>query len=339
VTAPTNGAVTLSAEAAAGEPVTLQVSLNNKKWTELDSDVVRTANGAVCFRAVDAAGNASKVVTYKVSNIDTVAPTTPTAKASTTKPTNADVTVTAKFSSDSTVRQYSMDGATWSTYGGGVSLSENGTIYFRGADAAGNISAIARYTISNIDKTAPDTPVVSANITAPTTKSVTVKATFGNGTAKRQYSLNGGAWKSYGGGVTLKANGTVAFRGIDAAGNVSEIATYEVTNIGSSSNHVGDNDLQKLLTSVVPVRSLAADLAFADGNDALYDGMALDYSDGAAASASSAFGLESVSLAFDNGDNGASAWRQSDLLRSSAAFYESADSETRYAKKHGMLAG
>ena len=38
-------------------------------------------------------------------------------------------------------------------------------------------------------------------------------------------------------------NGTVAFRGIDAAGNVSEIATYEVTNIGASSNNVGDNDL------------------------------------------------------------------------------------------------
>ncbi len=37
--------------------------------------------------------------------------------------------------------------------------------------------------------------------------------------------------------------------------------------------------------------------------------------------------------------NGAAAWQRNDLLRSAAAFYESADPSARTAKSRGMLAG
>ena len=47
-----------------------------------------------------------------------------------------------------------------------------------------------------------------------------------------EYSLDGGlTWKQYAEPVVFTANGTVSFRGTDEAGNVSEVASYEVTNI------------------------------------------------------------------------------------------------------------
>ncbi|MBR4517543.1 MAG: AIDA repeat-containing protein, partial [Victivallales bacterium] len=105
---------------------------------------------------------------FTIAPPDTTPPVAPTASADITVPTNGNVTVTATFSDDSTLKEYSLDGRTWSAYTQPVVFSENGTVSFRGTDDAGNVSDITSYEVTNIDKVAPDAPTTSADITAPT---------------------------------------------------------------------------------------------------------------------------------------------------------------------------
>ena len=100
--------------------------------------------------------------------VDVVPPAKPAAKASITAVTNKNVTVTATFSSDSKVKQYSLDNKTWKNYTTGITMTANGTVYFRAADAAGNYSQVTSYKVSNIDKTAPAKPTAKASITTNT---------------------------------------------------------------------------------------------------------------------------------------------------------------------------
>ena len=102
-------------------------------------------------------------------------------------------------------------------------MSANGTVFFRGIDAAGNISEVTSYAVTNIDKVAPAKPTAVANITAATNQNVTVTATFSEDSATKQYSLDNTNWSAYTAGIVLSANGTVYFRGIDAAGNISQV--------------------------------------------------------------------------------------------------------------------
>ena len=229
-TEPTNQDVTVTA-AFSADSAQKQYSTDGENWQEYTTGIVMSDNGTVFFRGIDAAGNISEVTEYGVTNIDKAAPDKPVATANTTEPTNQDVTVTATFSEDSAQKQYSTDGESWQEYTTEVVFTANGTVYFRGIDAAGNISEVTEYAVTNIDKVAPDKPVATANTTEPTNQDVTVTATFSEDSAQKQYSLDNNTWQDYTTGVVMSANGTVYFRGIDAAGNASEVASYEVSNI------------------------------------------------------------------------------------------------------------
>ena len=230
ITAATNQNVTVTAVFSSDSAVR-EYSLNGTQWQNYTSGVVMSENGTVYFRGKDAAGNISNVTRYTVSNIDRISPNKPTVSANTTAATNQNVTVSAVFTSDSAVREYSLDGTHWQNYTSGVVMSENGTVYFRGTDTAGNISDIASYTVNNIDKVAPNKPTASANITSVTNQDVTVSATFSNDSVQKQYSLDNTTWNTYATGVVMSENGTVYFRGIDEAGNISEVTAYSVANI------------------------------------------------------------------------------------------------------------
>ena len=229
-TAATNKNVTLTATFSS-DSSKKQYSTDNKTWKTYSSAVSVGANGTYYFRGIDAAGNISTVTSYKVSNIDKVAPTKPTVKASTTAVTNKNVTLTATFSTDSSKKQYSTDNTTWKTYSSAVAVAANGTYYFRGIDAAGNISTVTSYKVTNIDKTAPSKPTVAASTTAATNKNITLTATFSTDSSKKQYSTDNTTWKTYSKALTVKANATYYFRGIDAAGNISAVKSYTVKNI------------------------------------------------------------------------------------------------------------
>ena len=230
-TAPTNQNVVLTATFSADSKQRQYRHSTLENWKTYPLGVTMTKNGTVYFRGVNAKGIASQVTTYTVTNIDKVAPDKPTAAADITGATNQNVTVTATFSSDSAQKQYSLDNSTWQNYSTGVAFAANGTVYFRGIDAAGNISEIESYAVANIDKSAPAKPTAAADVTAPTNQNVTVTASFSADSVKKEYSLDNSAWQNYSVGVTFAANGTVYFRAADAVGNVSEVASYTVSNI------------------------------------------------------------------------------------------------------------
>ena len=214
-TAPTDQNVTVRA-IFSGDTVHAQYSFNRSVWRDYTTGVVMSTNGTVYFRGIDEAGNISEVTSYTVSNIDKVAPVKPTAAADTTEPTNQNVTVTATFSADTATMQYSLNGEKWRSYTTCVVMSANGTVYFRGIDEVGNVSDVAKYVVSNIDKVAPVITLTGDNTSA--VRRTALSASVDDGSALR-YRVNGGGWCEYTEPITVDANAVYEFTATDAVGN------------------------------------------------------------------------------------------------------------------------
>ena len=241
---PTNQDVTVIATFAPDAALN-QYSTNGLDWFDYTDDIVLSENGTVYFRSLDDEGRSSAITTCIVENIDKVAPNAPYAYADNTALTNQDVTVFARFSEDSVVREFHVAGEgsdTWFPYSetpsegapkGGVLLAGNDTVYFRGIDEAGNVSEVTSITVSNIDKVPPAKPTVSVSAAnLPAGQGINVAAAFSEDSAKQEYSLDGRTWQEYTGAITVTETGTtVYFRGTDAAGNVSEVTSCEVTSL------------------------------------------------------------------------------------------------------------
>jgi|GEM_PF-1843650 len=228
-TDPTNRNVTVTAVFSRNAS-SKQYSLDGVNWLDYTGPVTMEANGNVFFRAWNPLGY-SDTTEVVVTNIDKVAPDAPVASADITAPTNQNVIVSATFSDDSTVREFSLDGQNWQEYTQPLGIIQNWTVYFRSADAAGNVSEVTEFTVDNIDRTAPAAPVAAADVTAPTPGVVIIVVNFSEDSVLREYSFDGQNWQAYTDGVTMQENGSVFFRGTDAAGNVSEVTEYAVTNI------------------------------------------------------------------------------------------------------------
>ena len=158
---------------------------------------------------------------------DTTPPVAPTASADVITLTNGNVTVSAVFSDDSTLKEYSLDGQSWSTYTEPVALSENGTVSFRGIDEAGNVSDVTSYEVTNIDKVAPAAPTFSLAGDAATDE-VVVTARWDADDAECLYSLDGQTWQTCTAPLRFSDDAQVQFKTVDAAGNSSTIADCKV---------------------------------------------------------------------------------------------------------------
>ena len=150
-TDPTNKDVTVSVTYSEDSTVKQYKIGENGEWVDYTQSFAVENNATIYFRAEDAAGNES-TSSLVVANIDKTAPIQPLASVDVTAVTNKDVTITATFSEDSVIKHYKIGDGEWQNYVGAFSVSENGTIYFRAEDAAGNESS-NELVISNIDKT------------------------------------------------------------------------------------------------------------------------------------------------------------------------------------------
>jgi hypothetical protein len=171
----------------------------------------------------------------------TVTPKPPadaTLAADITAPTNTDVTVTISYPADAAVKEYKVGAnGIWTAYITPVIVSENGTVYARGANAAGKVSNVTNVVISNIDKIAPIS-VASLNPASPNgsngwyTSDVTVSlSVYDNlsGVAKTEYQVNNGDWITYTGFIPAFGEGIykINYRSTDQAGNVEQVQTIE----------------------------------------------------------------------------------------------------------------
>ncbi len=271
-TAPTNQNVILAATWSADSiESTREYSFDRQTWIPYTDPVEVESNCSVYFRSQDDLHNVGYDREYKVTNIDKVAPNAPTAKASTTKATNQNVTVTAKKAYGVTLLEYNTDGQTWNVYSDPVVFEQNGSVQFRATDAAGNVSNITTYDVTNIDKEAPDAPVVVSNPATPTTRAVRLTATWSDDAYKKQYSLDGGnTWNSFSSYLLLKKNALVQFRAIDKAGNVSDVTEKNVDNIFQLVNGTSGDDVMAPSTDLADFRNGRQDWLQGRSGDDVY---------------------------------------------------------------------
>jgi hypothetical protein len=115
------------------------------------------------IKGSDNAGN-SVVAKSNGFLIDNTAPTSPTISPNTTGWTNTNVTISIAYPSDASKKEYSLDGTTFNSYPGVITVTNNNTTVFaRCNDIAGNQSSQSTLTIANIDNTA--STYTSYNIT------------------------------------------------------------------------------------------------------------------------------------------------------------------------------
>jgi hypothetical protein len=142
----------------------------------------------------------------------------------------------AKFKQ--TVTVMGTDGVRLGTLADGETETFNGSDYTLNLDLDGGVLMLTVSEHVHVDSVAPTVSNIRADLTDPTWMSVTVSADFvdDESPASGLYRIGAnGAWTEYqDGGVTVRENTAVFFKAVDAAGNESEIARYDVSNITSS---------------------------------------------------------------------------------------------------------
>jgi hypothetical protein len=208
---------------------------------EFYADLPKRGEGlhTINITAYDKAGNSYGPVTAQF-RLDTIAPPAPTVTPSVNGWSKNDVTATITSGTDTNSgiakAEYSLSGATilgWTTVTGPIAISNEGTtiISARSYDNAGNISGVTTKNVQ-IDKSAPASPVISANTTL-TKNDVPVTIADGaeplSGVKRTEYSLSGATiqdWTTYTTPFSITKDGqtTVSARTIDNLDNVSAIS-------------------------------------------------------------------------------------------------------------------
>ena len=85
-------------------------------------------------------------------NKKNIRPQKPVVSADVTTITNSDVFLSAEFSDDSFMKEYSLDGKNWYIYKEPVRITKNCTVFFRARNEEGLISEIAPFLVENIDR-------------------------------------------------------------------------------------------------------------------------------------------------------------------------------------------
>jgi hypothetical protein len=119
-------------------------------WTDYLGTFIIGENTIIYARCFDSLGNASPEISLTVSNIDRVAPATPTLTADPNQPTDDPVIVTISYPGDAVISEYSVGSDPWAPYTLPVKLKQNDIVYARCYDAAGNVSETGSIVINFI---------------------------------------------------------------------------------------------------------------------------------------------------------------------------------------------
>ncbi len=204
----------------------------------------------------------AKQVDLEVTDIDDIPPVNPIMSTNITTLTNGDVLVTIIYPEDAILREYSIDGISWSIYTEAILVTTNNTtVYSRGTDSSGNQSLQSTITITNIDKLAPSVPTVNFNGYIPgtwTSSNITLNLTStddNSGVSKYQMSTNGTTWTDFPSSKIYSSDmsQSMSFRAIDNIGNISNAtvtynllretviptySSYSITNVTSTTYDV-----------------------------------------------------------------------------------------------------
>ena len=210
-----------------------ELMLGTKATRQTYTEALTVAsNGTYTVTAEDFFGNKTNQ-TITVSNIDKTLPGG-TITSSNTAFTNGNVTLTfAGTDAGGSGVDYVLDNASNKTIGAIDSyvVSSNGTYHFTIYDKAGNSKAVS-YTVSNIDKSAPNATIAS-NVTGWTNQNVilTVSPTDVGVSGYYRTLLPNGTYSTAANPTfTVSGNGNQTFVIYDNAGN-STTVTYNVGNI------------------------------------------------------------------------------------------------------------
>lgn len=207
----------------------------NGAWTEYTGSFDVLENTTVYSRAIDNAGNVSDLAELIISNIDKETPNAPSIHASTTEPTNEDVSITITIVEEVDSIEYRLGTSEeWMEYTTSLDIVENTIVYARAIDISGNISDVAELQITNIDKEAPEAPVVEATPSRLTNGDVSIAFTAEENATIEYRIGDSGEWTEYTGDVILTDNNVVYAKATDLAGNVSDESQFTVDYIDKS---------------------------------------------------------------------------------------------------------
>jgi|GEM_PF-384551 len=240
ITEPTNKSVSVDVYYPSDAAVK-EISIDGSDWVPFDSvavddKIIMDENGVVEARAKDAAGNVSDIGSLTVDNIDKEAPDAPTIVPDNTDPTNDTVTVEVYYPDDAAVKEIKVGDGDWEPYVDPVVVDENTTVEARAEDEAGNESKADPKEITNIDKEAPQKPVISQDPdnSIATNKDVEITIEYPQDADEKLYKVGDdgdGAWIKYEDKFKLVENDRVYAKCKDEAGNESEVASINITNI------------------------------------------------------------------------------------------------------------
>ena len=216
-------------------------SLDNETWIPYTAPIEVAENGTVYFKAEDSLGNTSSKE-YKVQNFG--APVIEVTPDNVSTPAK-EVKLSANFTDDDGIdkKEYRLDNETWIDYDDekGITVTDNGIVYFRAADALGNV-ALCTFEVNNIDNI-PPTISVSANETDFTEGNIILIVTSeSQDIASIMYSQDENDWNVYpNDGLEVSENGIYYFKAMDAVGNESDSEQFAVSNIDKENPNAPEN--------------------------------------------------------------------------------------------------
>ena len=210
-------------------------------WNKITDGTVTVSQAQIVrFRAIDVAGNISRIFTADVNLIDKDAPVI-TVEGNTEDWTNKSVKVAvsaADSGSGLEKLEYSYNNNLWFAINSGdeIKVDKNGTVYVKATDKLGQVST-KEVVIGNIDTVKPEVEV-AGNAVEWTKNDVVLSCTSkddASGVSKVEYSYDSKNWFTVTGNtVSVEYNAIVNFRVTDNAGNVSDNVEVVVNKIDKS---------------------------------------------------------------------------------------------------------